>query len=171
MKKTLEKNKKGFTLVEMLLYVAITGVIIFSISIFLSIVLEARVRNRTMAEVEQEGMRVMQIISQVIRNSNVINSPTIGTSAASISLGVVDGAKNPTLFDFSSGVVRMKEGASAYVSLTTSRLVVSNLTFTNLSRVSTPGTIRIQFTLTHTKTDSRDEYDYTRTFYGSASLR
>lgn len=171
MKIFLEKKEKGFTLVEVLLYIAITGVIIFSISVFLSVVLEARVRNQTMAEVEQEGIRVMQIISQTVRNASVINSPAIGTSAANISLDVVDVAKDPTLFDLSSGVIRIKEGASAYVSLTNSRLIASGLTFTNLSRASTPGTVRIQFTLTHIKTDGRDEYDYARTFYGSASLR
>ena len=42
------RNNRGFTLVELLLYVSISGVILLVISVFLSTLLESRVKNQTM---------------------------------------------------------------------------------------------------------------------------
>ena len=88
----------------------------------------------------------MQVITQTGRNATNINFTTA--------------------FDLSAGTIRQNS-----IALTNSRIVASNLTFTNLSRAGTPGTIRIQFTLTHINPSGRNEYNYNKTFYGSASLR
>jgi len=50
-------------------------------------------------------------------------------------------------------------------------VTVSGLTFQNLSRSATPGTVRIQFTLTHVNPAGRNEYSFAKTFIGSATLR
>lgn len=138
--------KKGFTLIELLLYVSIIGAIIFSVAGFLSLLMQSRVKNQTIAEVEQQGVQVMQIITQTGRNATDINFPSA--------------------FDLSGGVIHENT-----IALTNSRVDASALTFQNLSRAGTPGTIRIQFTLTHVNSSGRNEYDYTKTFYGTASLR
>lgn len=142
----MKQPNKGFTLIELLLYVSIVGAIIFSVAGFLSLSMQSRVKNQTIAEVEQQGVQVMQIITQAGRNTTDINF----TSA----------------FDLSGGVIRQNS-----LALTNSRVVASALTFQNLSRAGTPGTIRIQFTLTHVNPSGRNEYDYIKTFYGSATLR
>ena len=167
----MNNYKKGFTLIELLLYVSIVGAIVLSIAGFLSLLMQSRVKNQTIAEVEQQGVSVMQIITQTVRNATAINTPTQGQTVTSVSVNVVDSTKNPTIFDLSSGVIRIKEGASATVDLTNSRITASSLTFQNLSRTGTPGTIRIQFTLTHVNPSGRNEYYFNKTFYGSASRR
>ncbi len=143
------KATKGFTLIELLLYVSLSGIIIFSVSIFMAVLLQARVKNQTIAEVQHNGDRIMQIITQTLRNSTVINSPTTGTSSAVLSVDTVIPANNPTVFDMSGGVVRMKEGAGAAVALTSNRVEVSDLNFDNLTRPDTPGNIHISFILSH----------------------
>ncbi|MBI5222371.1 MAG: prepilin-type N-terminal cleavage/methylation domain-containing protein [Candidatus Magasanikbacteria bacterium] len=163
--------KKGFTLVELLLYASITSVMLLVISVFLSTLLESRVKNQTIAEVEQQGTQVMQLITQTARNAEAITSPATGASASSLTLDVVTVASDPTIFDLSGGVIRIKEGAGTATALTNSRVTASALTFQNLSRTSTPGTIRIMFTLTYVNSSGRNEYTYAKTFYGSASLR
>lgn len=162
---------KGFTLIELLLYVSITSIIVFTTASLLQFTLQSRVKNQTIAEVEQQGSQVMQLITQTIRNATVINSPTIGESGASLSLGVVDGASSPTVFDLSSGGVRIKEGIGAGVNLTSSRVTTSNLSFQNLSRAGTPNTIKISFTLTYINLSGRNEFEFSQNFYGSADLR
>jgi Tfp pilus assembly protein FimT len=164
-------NKKGFTLIELLLYVSIVGAIIFSVASFLSLQMQSRVKNQTISEVEQQGISVMQIITQTGRNADAINSPAQGASAASLSVNTIFAGNNPTVFDLASGVIRIKEGAAAVVLLTNSRVIATNLTFQNLSRSGTPGAIRIQFTLTHINPEGRSEYNYSKTFYDTASLR
>lgn len=167
----LFKNNKGFIFVELLLYVSILGVMILSVSAFLPLFMESRVKNQTISEVEQQGVQVMQAATQTVRNATTINTPTQGLSSASLSVNVADSAKNPTMFDLSSGVIRMKEGGGSPVSLTNSRVVVSNLSFQNLSGTDTPGTVRVQFTITHVNPEGRQEYNFSKTFYGSATLR
>ena len=165
------KNQKGFTLVELLLYVAISSVMLLVISLFLSTLLQSRVKNQTIAEVEQQGIQIMQIITQTLRNGATINSPIVGSSAASLSVDTYNVVNNPTIFDLSLGVIRIKEGATAVVSLTNSRVTASALNFQNLSRASTPGTIRISFTITSVNSSGRNEYNFTKTFTGSGTLR
>lgn len=165
------KNNRGFTLIELLLYISIASIIVFTTASMLRFTLELRVKNQTIAEVEQEGTQLMQLITQTIRNATAVNSPSLGNSATSLSLEVIDSASNPTVFDLSSGAVRITEGTGVATNLTSSRVTVSNLNFQNLSRSGTPNTIRISFTLTYINTSGRNEYDFSQNFYGSASLR
>lgn len=155
----MKNNSQGFTLVELLLYVSIVGVIIFSVAGLLFLLFESRVKNQTIAEVEQQGIQVMQIITQTVRNVSTISSPTQGVNAVSLTVGA-------STFDLSGGTIR----ADA-IALTNARVTASNISFYNLSRSGTDGTIRIQYTLTHLNPSGRNEYDYQKTFYGSASLR
>jgi len=169
--RTGRQASNGFTLIELLLYVSIASVMMLVISIFLSTMLESRVKNQTIAEVEQQGSQVMQVIMQTARNAEAITSPAVGASASALTLDVVTVANDPTVFNLLSGAIRITEGAGSAVPLTNSRVTASALTFQNLSRASTPGTIRITFTLSHVNTSGRNEYNYSKTFYGSASLR
>lgn len=163
--------KKGFTLIELLLYISLVAILLIGLSMFLSVLLESRVKNQTIAEVEQQGAQVVQLITQTVRNSEGITSPTQGNSAGSLTLDVVTTANDPTVFDLSADVIRITEGAGSAISLTSPRVTASGLTFNNLSRDSTPGVVRIQFTLSHVNPEGRNEYNYIKTFYASASLR
>ncbi len=165
------QTHSGFTLVELLLYVSITAIILLATSGFLFMLLEARIKNQTIAEVEQQGLQVMQLITQTARNAEAVTSPAVGTSASSLTLDVVTVVSDPTVFDLASGVIRITEGAGSAVALTNSRVTASALTFQNLSRPSTPGTVRISFTLTHVNPTGRNEYNFSKTFYASATLR
>lgn len=165
------KKDTGFTLIELLLYISMASIIVFTTASLLRFTLESRVKNQTIATVEQEGVEVLQLISQTIRNGTAINSPTIGTSGTSLSVNVLTGASSPTVFDLSSGAIRIKEGAGVAVNLTSSKVTVSGLNFQNLSGTGTPNTIRVSFTVTYINTSARDEYSATQNFYGSADLR
>ena len=164
-------NKRGFTLVELLLYIGLSATMLIVISGFLGTMLEARVKNQTIAEVEQQGMQVIHLVSQTIRNSEAITSPGVGLTSSSLTLDVVTALDDPTIFDSSSDVIRIKEGGSSAVSITNSNVLVSGLLFENLSGTSTPGVIRISFTLSHRNISLRNEFEFSQTFYTSASLR
>ncbi|MEK7608461.1 MAG: prepilin-type N-terminal cleavage/methylation domain-containing protein [Patescibacteria group bacterium] len=149
MKKQKIKINSGFTLIELLLYVSLSGIILLSTSIFLTSLLEARVKNQTIATVEQEGAQVMEAINQAVRNATAINSPATGMSATSLSINTTIPANNPTIFDLSSGTIKIQEGAGPAVSLTSNRSIVSGLNFQNLTKPFTSGNIRTLFILTH----------------------
>lgn len=165
------QQRVGFTLIELLLYVGTISIILSSISLFFLLLIESRVKNQTIAEVEQQGLQVMEMATQIARNAQNINAPSQGVNAPSLSLNIITAGNDPTVFDLLGGVIRITEGTGAPVALTNARVIASGLTFQNLSYAGTPGTIRIQFTLTHTNLSGKNEYAFTKTFIGSATLR
>lgn len=164
-------QQRGFTLIELLLYVSIAAALLLASSVFLSTLLQSRIKNQAIAEVEGQGAAALQVIAQSIRNASGINAPSSGSNASTLSLAVDSAGNDPTVFDVASGILRMKEGASIATSLTNSRVVVTNLVFSNLSRSGTLGTVRIGFTVTATNTSGRNEYSFSKDFVMSATLR
>lgn len=165
-------RERGFTTIELLLALTIIGVFIASLSVFLQLVLESRVRHQVALEVESIGAQVMHTITQATRNAQTITAPASGATASSLTLDVVSAGVDPTVFDLSGGVIRVTEGAGSAVNLTSSELTASSLSFQNLTPASgSPGVLRISFTLTATNTSLRQEFTYSETFYGTASLR
>jgi Tfp pilus assembly protein PilW len=166
-----QHSQQGFTLVELLLYVALTGTMLFALSTFFMALLQARVKNQAIAEVEQQGLQVIQSFTQVARNAQAITAPVAGSSANSTTFDVVLAGDDPTIFDISGGQIRIKEGAAAAIPLTSTSVTASGLTFTNLTIGTTDGTERIEFTLTYVNPSGRNEFDYSKTFYASATIR
>lgn len=164
-------TNKGFTLVELLLYISLISIMLFVISDFFFLIIKSRVKNQVIAEVEQQAVQAAQMITQAGRNAENVTSPGAGGNAAFLTLDMADISKNSTIFDLSGGVIRIKEGAGSPIPLTNSRVIASDLNFQNLSYAGTPGTIRVSFTLSHVNPENKNEYDYSRTFYASASLR
>lgn len=167
----INSNNKGFGLVELIIYISIASVLLLSISSFYSTILKSRNRNNIVLEVDQQGVYLMNVITQTVRNAELINSPFIGSSDAILSLNTLEENQNPIIFDLFDNVVRIKEGSGDYIPLTNSHIIISNLNFTNLSKTETPGIIRIEFTISYNSSNPNAEYDYTKTFYNSASLR
>jgi len=165
-------NPKGFTLVEMTLYVAICAILLLSLSTFLTFLLGARVRNQAITEVNQQGFQVISMITQTIRNGRSIQIPAIGATTTFLSLTTGNALVNPTIFDVSSSTVRITEASNVPMPLTNSRVQVSNLVFHNISSSSSiEKIIRIHFTIDYKNSGGRPEYSYTKIFSGSATLR
>jgi len=166
------RSHKGFTLVEMVLYVAVCSILLVTISVFLSFLLGARVRSQAMTEVNQQGFQVMSLITQTIRNGRSIEVPSIGSSTSTMSLTTSNTLLNPTLFYVSSTTLYIQEASKASVALTNSRVRVSGLTFQNVSSgSSTEKIMRISYTIEYLNPEGRSEYSFIKTFSGSATLR
>lgn len=165
------RNEEGFTLIELLLYVSLSAGILLVVSGFIFFMLQARVKHQTMTEVNEQGRQAMELIAQSVRNAESINSPSKGGTGVSLSLDVDDPIEDPLIFDSSGGALRIQRGASPILPITNSNVVVSNLTFQNVSKGQTPGTVRIEFTITYDNPSNRNEFAHTQTFAGTASLR
>lgn len=161
----------GFTLIELLLYIGLTSIMVATISTFVFLTLQVRIKNQVINEVEQQGQQAMQRITQVIRNASSISNPAQGTSGASATLTVLPAGNSPTVFDLNSGALRITQGAGSPVALTNARVTVSGLTFTNTSRNVTSRDLRIVFTLSAVNASGRNEYDFSKTFTSTAHVR
>lgn len=170
------KNKKrtdfakGFTLIELLLYVGIASVILLVISLFINMLLQSRVKNNAIAEVEQQGSQAMYTILRVARNANSVTSPTIGLTGNTLTLTVPSPALTPSVVSLSNGELSLVEGINQPASLVNDSVTVSSLLFENLSQPGTVGTVRVSFVVTYKNPSGRNEYDFEKTFYGSATI-
>jgi prepilin-type N-terminal cleavage/methylation domain-containing protein len=163
--------KKGFTLIEMLLYISILSIIVLALSSFMFMTYSSRIKSTVISEVEQQGSQTMNIIAQNIRNASGITGPIAATSATSLTLTEYIGSLSPTVIAQSGNKIQITEGTNPAIDLTSNRVIVSNLSFSNLSRPNTPGVIQVKFNLTHINPDNRGEYSYSKDFTTTASLR
>jgi Tfp pilus assembly protein PilW len=162
---------QGFTLVEMMLYVAICSFILISLATFFSFLISARIKNETISEVNQGGIQVLQLMTQTLRNAKSVSAPTVGISSSTISIITMSTSTTPTLFDVASGTVRIKEGSGPYIPLTNSRIDISSLVFKNTSASSTDGgSVDISFIVSYRNVTGRNEYSFSKTFSGTASF-
>ena len=167
-----KSSRKGFSLLETLLYVAVSSVILLSVSLFLTVLLSSRIKNQAISDVNQQGLQIMQLVTQTIRNSKTVDFPSIGSTSNSLSVSVFDTLLSPTIFDIASGTVRIQEGSGNPIPLTNSHVTVSSLLFQNISSISsTDRIIRISFTIDYNNPSGRPENTFTQSFVGSATLR
>jgi prepilin-type N-terminal cleavage/methylation domain-containing protein len=165
------KVNKGFTLIETLVYVAIFAIMIGAITIFASNIQASRLRMQILLEVNDQGNSIVRTITQTIRNADSITSPTIGNNSSNLSLASLDISKNPTAISESGDILYITEGVGSPIALSNNKVKMTNLTFSNLSRPSTPGVIQFRFTLKNIDSAIKAEQQYSVDFYGTASIK
>lgn len=165
-------KERGFTLLETLLFIAVSSVILLIVAGFLALLLTAQTKQRLTAEVDESGIRALRLIGQGVQESSALQTPSIGSSETTLVLTRRDANLSPTTLDISSSTLRLTEGAALPVSLHSSSLRASSLSIANRSpSTSTPGIVTVQFTLATVNPSSRPEYAYVRTFESTFSLR
>jgi type II secretory pathway pseudopilin PulG len=165
------KHRDGYTLIELLLYISIMGILLGALTSLLSVSLSARIKNESIIEVDRQGEFMIDTIAQTARAAASITTPAGGASGSTLTLGMATAGVNPTTFNVAGTTLQIKEGAGATIPLNSGRVAVTGFTVKNLSRASTPGAVQISFTLSTVNTTGRNEYDYQKTFTTSASLR
>lgn len=161
---------KGYTLIELLLYVSIVGVLLVGITFFFGTITETRVKNRTISEVNEQATYAIDYIARTVRASNSISSPAVGASGNSLTVVTGDAGVDPIVFSVASGVLQVKEGSAAAVPLTSPVIQVNAFTVTNTARPGTDGMATVQLTLNRVNTSNRNEYDYAQTFTTSVGV-
>jgi Tfp pilus assembly protein PilW len=165
------RRQEGFTLLELSLYLGLAGFIVLSLSVFIALALEARVKNQSIRLVNQEGFQTLALMTQTIRNATGVSAPFAGQTGQSLSLSVADPIMSPTEFSESSQNLYVQEGGGEAARLNSNQVVISGLTFTNLSQSATSSIVRIQFSLSRYNPQNKNELEYSRVFSGSASTR
>lgn len=170
-----QRYRRGFTLVEVLLYTGIVSVILSAIVFFLMIILSAQTRNQVIAEVEQQGIQAMQVITKNIENTKLISSPTRNGNPTSIlTMDMVGQGLNADVLSFALAdkMIYMQKGSFTPVALLNNQVEVSNLSFQDLANDGSHNAIvRVEFTVNYKNPGERADYSYSQAFYGSATVR
>ncbi|MDA3802275.1 MAG: prepilin-type N-terminal cleavage/methylation domain-containing protein [Patescibacteria group bacterium] len=168
--KEIKRNKKAFTLVEVMLYTAILSIFLLSMTSFVNSVIAAQAKNRIILDVERQGEYISSIIYKKIVNAESINYPVLTTNN-SLSLNTNDSNLNPTIISITNNKITIKEGTAEPVNLNSGNIIAQNLNFTENSFANSPENISATFTLKVDSVSSKAEFNYDQDFYVDASKR
>jgi type II secretory pathway component PulJ len=139
-------KNKGFTLIEIMLFVSIAAGFVLTLSAFLDLMYDNRIRNETANTVEMQGTQALLQISQAIRNQTT------------------------ETFRIESGRL-VKTGSGEDTELTSFAVVVTDFQIDTTTPVGGSDLTAISFTMEYNNENNRDEYDYSQEFSSIISAR
>ena len=141
-------RRKGFSLIEVLVYTALIGIVGTLLNGILISLL--RIQNKQVAatEVNQQFNFILLNVQRFVRKSDSINMVN-NTPGSTLTLQMTDAAKNPTLIYKTGNTVYLKEGASSEVPLTTDDINVDSLEFTKISSATNYDLVQLTVSLSY----------------------
>lgn len=154
--------KNGFTLLEVLLYIAITATMLGGLVIFMTLLTQARVKDQAITEVTASGMQLLQFITQTVHNASAVSVENPST------LVITDAGGGKITVALVNDAVLLRAGETV-TSLTSNKVAADKLIFTPVS--GTTPAIRIELTLESFNPGGRAESLFTQTWYATATMR
>jgi len=166
MRQIISPCRNGFTLIESLVVVGVFSILALISSQILLSTLKGTTKSETESEVHQNGDYALSVISQMLRNSRRLISPT--TSGSYTSLTIQNPDRNQTVFTC--------DLPNQTVASNSARLISDNIKATTCSFEFTfppsgPPTVTIDFTLVKNPTSSRPEETAQTDFTTQVTLR
>lgn len=125
----LSKNKKGFTLIELVIYVGLMSVVTMIFAVFMTDIVTHSVRVVQQKEAAENTRVVLAQISQAIKTSNG-NLNLV--SATELEFTDANGVLNSIYYDATNKSVWLDDGTSQY-QLSSSAIVVTDFSFSMLT--------------------------------------
>lgn len=145
----IRRRRRGATLVELLLFLALVAITAVSLLPLLFTSAEDRLLQQTVSLVEQNGTQLLQTLAYRIRHAERIVSPAQGVSASVLALQSSSGSTNPTLFGVSTGALIMVQ-RTVKQTLSSQQVAVENFRVRNTSESGTRQSVLISFTVART---------------------
>jgi prepilin-type N-terminal cleavage/methylation domain-containing protein len=137
--KTLLQN--GFSLVEMILYIAILSVLTSALTVVVSSLFGTKTYVAGQEAISQSGTFALERISREIRKAHEVDifSSTLLSHPGVLTLNTVDGSNNPTTVRFflSGTTLMMQEGSNASTPITKQSVAITNLAFSQFTNTNT----------------------------------
>ena len=156
--------EKAFTLVEVLIYTAITAIIGMLLTGILLTVSQVHQRESAATEVGSQLNFIIQRIGQLTRESSNIEIAA-GVSTSTLKLRMKDPAKDPTCISLVNGVIKLAEGPGANKNecttttsdLTNNRVIVDSLNFKKFTTYPGHDTISIDIQITYNSQNPKSQ--------------
>lgn len=166
--RTLLRSRTGTTLIELLFFVAIMGIVIAVALPMLFSATENRLLQQTISIVEQNGTQVLQTTTQQIRLAERILSPAVGATGSVLVMQTGSGATDPILIGYSSGTIVLIQH-TIRETITSPQVAVLDFEVRNTSTSATRQSAEISFRLSRT-IRLQQPHSYVQNFQGAAAL-
>lgn len=149
-------NKKGFTLVELLIYTAVFAIAAGLLTTIL--ITTTRIENTELVstQVGQELNLILTTVQRLVRDASLIEKVYEGTTETnpcvtfcSLKLRMQDSNLDPTVIRATATAVYLKQGANPETTITTNRVIVNSLNFIKFDIPGGHATIQIDARLTY----------------------
>jgi len=163
-------STKGFSLVEMLFYIAILALSLVAVLQTLLVVMRSYGLLRNAQHIEQDATLSLERMYREIRDANAVTDAgsTFGAHPGKLLLATADALGAPRTVEFllDNGKLSLKENGVVSGLLTSTSTSVSNLVFRKITTPRSTG-VKIEMTIeTGASASARSEI-----FYGTAVLR
>mgnify|MGYP001579600108 CR=1 FL=1 len=169
----MKKPEKGISLIEVLVYIGVFSLIMVIIASFTFWFIRSNTKAKVMREVLDSSKRVMEIITQEIKESDYVYLPT--TSATQLSLKTkkyLALGEEFSYIDFylCDSRICMKKESQDPIYLTPENIEVNNLVFTQIMSGDYLS-IRISLGVNYNNVNNRPEYEASIDLTSAASSR
>ncbi|MBI2484479.1 hypothetical protein HYV71_04840 [Candidatus Uhrbacteria bacterium] len=170
----MTRSQSGFTLFEVILSITLLSSIVFTSVVFFGAVLSSRAKTNATQEVHDAARIASAFITKRIRSAASIESAssTFGAHPGVLTLAMDDPSLDPTILSVSpDSDLQITEGNSSPVSLTSNRVTITNLVFTETSYPGSGGGIGIDLTIAYRNPGGDPNYDYSQRYNSFVLLR
>ncbi len=126
---------RGSTLLEMLVYLAVIGIVLVSATAFSYEFVAGRARAAAYQETERNAQLAISRVIAEVRQAQAVNTgdSSFGSHPGRLSLTLADVTKSPTVFYVDAGRLLVQQGAGPALPLTSSKVDVSEFIVDDLS--------------------------------------
>jgi len=145
-----ERKEKitGFTLIEVIIYLALFSIIIGGAMAGVYQLIQSSDANAQKIIVEQEGNFLLRKIDWALSNVASVSVPSEGASGQTLKIDKVNYTQNPIEFNLAGSNLELKKGGGSAVALNSSYTVLSDLLFEHLPPSGAkPAAIKTSFKL------------------------
>jgi len=171
-------NKKGFTLIELVIYAAVFTIIAVMLTLFVFNLIKVQTKIRISKEVSESSQRAMEIMLWEIRHSQSVYTPTSIFDSSPGQLTLETSQNTPegeetTYIDFylaSDDQLYVKREGIEPEALAPKNIKINALIFNYLTTTGT-NSIRIELSVSYRSASPKPAYQATTTLISTASLR
>jgi hypothetical protein len=146
---SLRRSRTGTTMIELIIFVAIMGMVIAVALPLLFAATENRLLQQTISIVEQNGTQIMQNAGIYIRHSERIMSPAMGQTGSVLALQTGSGVTHPTIIGILSGSILVIR-RSTQETISSPQVAVQDFVVRNTSTSDAYPSVTISFRISRT---------------------
>lgn len=167
----MKKQQKGFTLIEILLYISLSVVMVALLAGVGSNVLSSLTKAKAHGEIQYNAQFAMERVRALVKEAQSVDIPVKSATSSTLSLTMSDISKNPTIIEVVEGRMYIQEGNSEPQILTGKNILITSSEFSNVTYDGGVGSVRVAFQMGLNNPDNMVDFRTSAAFYTTINLQ
>ena len=163
------KNQHGFTLIEMIIYIAIIGLVVSGFLFFSVSIGSSGAKTRVASEVQENVRTALELMGKKIRAAESVIQPAKGASGSLLELNMPPGVPD-VVVQVVNGVLLLDDTVDQ-IAVTTDEVRVEDLQFVNIGKSGERDSIRIFITIAFNNTGNDVLHTFSQSVETAVGIR